>query len=67
MISYRKCLGSKDCPRSAEFRLYTEPIVFEVGNQATGVSVETYLCAHHMRFQMRKMHEEGGTMLIDRA
>lgn len=37
-----------------------------VGDTYAGAFVETYLCSHHMRVQMRKMHKEGGSMLIDR-
>jgi hypothetical protein len=65
--SAREC-WHEGCDKPSEFRLYGEPIVFPVGGGMALTSLsETYLCARHMREQMKKEHERGNSLYIERA
>lgn len=68
-MSYRKCHFSPTCNYPAEFILYPEipeeaediPLVHEMAK-----TLESQLCAGHLRIQLKKDHDQGIFLSIDR-
>jgi hypothetical protein len=66
--STRECWFSDSCMHPAAYRVYSEPLLIPIGNgMVMSSTAEAYLCVRHLREQMRKEHEKGNTLYIERV